>query len=182
MIERKNINKIAAVTLLIMMLWLIWQLLISPYAEFLHRQYIEFERSQRKVIALNELLINKETINSKYRAMKNNRSLEKVHLGQNNGVLAEAKLQGVIKRIIIKNKSTLIMSSLSKGNVGNEKIIKIKVSMRGSIESVYKIFHQLENGWPVMVMDNVELRQVNSRYSTNKNILDAVFEVSAFVQ
>jgi len=74
------------------------------------------------------------------------------------------------------------MSSLSKGNVGNEKIIKIKVSMRGSIESVYKIFHQLENGWPVMVMDNVELRQVNSRYSTNKNILDAVFEVSAFVQ
>ena len=84
-IDKANANKVTAVTLLIIVLWLIWQLLIAPYTELLYEQYIDFERSQRKIIALNELLIHKKKINFKLHTKEALKWIMTFLKGSNNG-------------------------------------------------------------------------------------------------
>lgn len=182
--EFEKLSKIGAVSLLLLVLALIWLFLVVPYTDYFSARVYELERTQRKLLVLEDLIIKKDSIKEKYRAMKNNRSLERVYLARKGGVLAEAKLQGVVRRLIEKNGSTLTQSSVKKTDDAGAKSITMKVSMRGSIESTYKVFHALENGWPVVVVRNAELTLVNPGYSQtkNNNMLSSVYEVTAYVQ
>jgi hypothetical protein len=183
-IDANKFSKLAAVMLLLVLAWLIWLVLISSYVDYFSQQYTDIERSQRKLIALNELILNKKKINFQYRAMKNNRSLSQVFLGTSKGVLAYAKFQGVIKRIVKRSKSTLLQSSLVKNDSKSNDSITMKVSIRSSVDMVYKTLHQIENGWPIMKIDNIELSRINNGYRNrvNSSLIGAVFEVTAYVQ
>lgn len=142
------------------------------------------DKSAHKIRVLNDLITNKDQINSIYRAMMNNRSLERVYLGRSGGVIAEAKLQGIVRKIIEKNNSNLIQTSKINTLQENKNKITLKVSMRGSIGSAYKIFYQLENSWPVMTINNLELQRITTGYNKNekKISLNSVFEITAYVQ
>lgn len=170
--------------ILISLLYVAWVFLVNPYASYLVTQYSKIERAQQKLHALNELINNKDAINKIYRSMKNNRSLERVYLGRSGGVIAEAKLQGIVRRLIEKNNSNLIETSQINNTSDDKNKITLKVSMRGSIDSAYKIFYQLENSWPVMTVNNVELTRINNRYARNSysDSLNSVFEITAYVQ
>ena len=180
----KIISRLSALVILAFLIYAVWLLIVSPYKSQLHTKYMHIDRSVHKIRVLNDLIANKEHINNIYRAMMNNRSLERVYLGRSGGVIAEAKLQGIVRKIIEKNNSNLIQTSRTNTAPGDKNIITLKVSMRGSIDSTYKIFYQLENSWPVMTINNIELQRVISGYNKNEKqgTLSSVFEITAYVQ
>lgn len=183
-INNSSVSKLLAIGLLLALLLLAWLIVIRPYVNYFAEQYYSIERANHKLIALNYLIKKEEDINTLYRSIKNNRSLERVYLGKAGGVVAEAKLQGIVRRLIEKNQSNMIQSSLISYNSDDKKAVTIKVTMRGSIESAYKIFYELENSRPVMIINNIELTRMSKGYSRNvKNEwLNSVFEITAYVQ
>ena len=183
-INDKKISKILALGILIALLVMAWLIIVRPYINYFTEQYYSINRAQLKINTLRALIKNENEINSLHRSIKNNRSLERVFLGKSGGVIAEAKLQGVIRRLIENNNSTLVQSSLISDKNNEKKAVTIKVTMRGSIESAYKIFYQLENSRPVMVINNVELTRMSNSYSRTdySELLNSVFEITAYVQ
>lgn len=183
-INDKIISRFTALTILVLLIYAAWFLIFSPYISQLNTKYMRLDRSAHKVRVLNDLINNKDQINNTYRAMMNNRSLERVYLTRGGGVVAEAKLQGIVRKIIEKNNSNLIQTSRINTAQEDKNKITLKVSMRGSINSTYKIFYELENSWPVMTINNLDLQKITAGYIKNekKGSLNSVFEITAYVQ
>lgn len=183
-INDKTISKILALGILIVMLFIAWLIIFRPYINYFAGQYYLIDRANHKLNVLNALIKNEKEINTLYRSIKNNRSLERVYLGKGGGVISEAKLQGMVRRLIENNNSNLIQSSLVNHKSSDQKTVTIKVTMRGSVESAYKIFYQLENSRPVMVLNNIELTRMSNGYSRTgySDFLNSVFEITAYVQ
>ena len=183
-INDKRISKILALGILMALLFMAWLIVVRPYIHYFAEQYYSINRAKHKLSALKALINNDDEINTLYRSIRNNRSLERVYLGKSSGVIAEAKLQGILRRLVENNNSTLVQSSLISDKNNEKKAVTIKVTMRGSIESAYKIFYQLENSRPVMVINNVELTRMSNSYSRSgySELLNSVFEITAYVQ
>ena len=181
-IKNKNHNAIVAMSILLMLLAVLWFVIIDPYVSYLTDKYEALSMAKRQQVVLNSLIKNKSEIIGLLRSIKNNRSLSKVYISSNQGVVADVKLQGLVKRVINEHKGILLQSSVLK-NRENIKSVSLKVMMRGNLDDTYKIIHELENGWPVLTLDNVVLRSQGYKNIKDKNIqIDAQYEVTAYVE
>lgn len=166
---KQRYGKLLAVLLLLTGLLLVWALIIAPYQAMLADQARDVDRMQRKLHSLESLIENRDKFTAQYKSMQNNRSLDQIFLTRGKGVVAEARLQGIVRRLIERNGSVLTQSSLKKNNAKDEKGITLQVAMRGSVESAYKIFHAIENGWPAMVVKNVTVQALSNQHWRNHN-------------
>ena len=165
-----------------MFLAVLWLVIMDPYVSYLTDKYNTLVTAKRKQVALNRLIENKVELIGLLRSIKNNRSLSKVYISTNQGVVADVKLQGLVKRVINEHKGVLLQSSVIE-NKEYKKTVSLKVMMRGNLDDTYKIIHQLENGWPVLTLDNVVLRSQGYKNIKDKNLqIDAQYEVTAYVE
>lgn len=181
---KQHYGKPLAIMILMSGLFVIWVMIIGPYKNMLAEQSQDVQRAQQKLQRLQMLIENKDTFTAQYKSMQNNRSLDQVFLSRGKGVVAEARLQGIVRRLIERNGSVMTQSSLKKNDKPTVKGITLQVAMRGSVDSAYKIFHAMENGWPAMVVNNVTVQAVRAHYGrkSQQHAMTASYEVTAYVK
>ncbi|MDH5179739.1 MAG: type II secretion system protein GspM [Gammaproteobacteria bacterium] len=177
-------SKPVAIGILLLVIMFVWLIVVLPYHSSIMEKYRDIERLQRKLSTLQNLEQSKDKIAGQYRSIMNNRSLDAIYINKGNGVIAGARLQGMVRRLVEKHGSVLTQSSIKKESEEKTGSITLHVAMTGSVESTYKIFHEIENSMPVMIVANVNLSgtQAAYRHSASKNMLTASFEVTAYVK
>jgi hypothetical protein len=181
-LNKSILSKSAALGVLAVLLIAAWFGLAAPYLGYLSDAYRELSHVQRKQVVLQNLIENREKLLTTNKAMKVNRSLSKIYISETADVLTEAKLQGFLKRLIKKHNGKLVSISRVNGDGKDKKEISMKVDMRGDLNATYRIIHDVENGWPVMTVDNLQIDLVNNQYATQQKYLQTRYEVTAYVK
>ena len=75
--------------------------------------------------------------------------------------------------------------SKDSAETATEKKVTVSVMMQGSIESIYNMLHELENGRPLVLVSNLEITHVKSRYPVEQSASDtsyrAKYDATAFI-
>ena len=188
-------SKLAAIGILLFMLFSAWFLLGVPYKALWEDKIAQADRLQRKQHALSLLIADKERYEHEYQAFSENSELQQIFLNDKTGALAEAKLQGIVKHIVGKSGARLQQAVIvktgskkqndrSKEN-GNDKTVTVKVLMQGSIKAIYTALQELENSRPLILVSNFDISFTRLRYqisgSTNQSSYRASYDATAFI-
>ena len=188
-------SKLAAIGILLFMLFSAWFLLGVPYKALWEDKIAQADRLQRKQHALSLLIADKERYEHEYQAFSENSELQQIFLNDKTGALAEAKLQGIVKHIVGKSGARLQQAVIvktgskkqndrSKEN-GNDKTVTVKVLMQGSIKAIYTALQELENSRPLILVSNLDISFTKLRYqisgSSNQSSYRASYDATAFI-
>ena len=173
-------SKLLATGILALILAGVWFLLVEPYADLWQDRITQAERLQRKQLALQQLIGNRENFEQQYRALSDSEGLKRVFLDEKSGALADVKLQRVIKQIVDDSGAKMIQAAIKKNkparksNAGaisetaEDKTVTVSVMMQGSLEMIYSALQALENSRPLILVDNLEIIHVRARHSRNR--------------
>jgi len=190
-----NYSKLAAIGILVFMLFSAWFLLAEPYKALWEGKIAQAERLQRKQHALSLLIADKDRYEQEYQAINESPELQQIFLNDKTGALAEAKLQGIVKHIVNKSGARLLQavivkskskkqSDRSKEHEG-DKTVTVKVTMQGSIKTIYTAIQELENSRPLILVSNLDISFTKSRYqlsgSANQSSYKANYDATAFI-
>lgn len=176
------LERSAALAILGLLLVTAWFALVSPYLDYLSDAYAELAHAQRKQLALQRLIENRQELLVKNRAMKINRSLSSLYISDSADVLTEAKMQGFLKRLINKHQGKLVQISRTSNDAGDKKAVSMKVDMQGGLDATYRIIHEVENGMPIMTIDNFQVDLASSHYGQQEKYLHTRYQVTAYVK
>jgi hypothetical protein len=188
-------SKLAAVGILLFLLLGAWILLAEPYIDLWQDRVTQAERLQRKQNALRALIDQRERFEQRYEALNQSESLRAVFLDDKPGALADAKLQRIVREVVEQAGGRVLQIAIAKTRHANrsnssgetkfEKKVTVSVMMQGSIESIYKMLHGLENGRPLVLVSNLEVTHVKSRYPVEQSVSDssyrAKYDATAFI-
>jgi len=190
-------SKLAAIAITTLMLTAAWFLLGEPYLDLWQDRIAKVERLQRKHNALSQLIKDKDHYQQQYQAVSDSSGLQQVFLEEKTGALAEAKLQRIIKQIVSNSGAQLIQATIvntgskstsknnNSGEIRDNKMVRIKVLMQGSIKSVYTALQELENNRPLIIVSNLEITHTKPRYqvagATSNSIYRTRYDATAFV-
>jgi len=188
-------SKLAAIGILVFMLFAAWFLLAEPYLNLWQDRIAQADRLQRKHSALSLLIGDKNWYHEQYQAINNSPELQEIFLNDKTGALAEAKLQRIVKHIVSTSGARLLQAVIvnSKSNKQNgdsregadDKTVTVKVLMQGSIKSIYTALQELENSRPAMLVSNLDISFTKYRYqvsgSNNYSSYEASYDATAFI-
>lgn len=118
------------------------------------------------------------------------RSASDYYLKSDRASLASAELQQAVKSVINASGAKLVSSQTarSEGPGGLLPRVAIKVHMRGDVDSLREVLHELESGPPVLVLDEVFItasparRYARSRSRQGAETLDVRFKVIGYLR
>lgn len=188
-------SKLAAVTILLFLLLGAWMLLAEPYIDLWQERVTQAERLQRKQNALRALIDQHEHFEQQHKALSESESLRAVFLDDKPGALADAKLQRIVREVVEQAGGRVLQVAIAKTRAANrsnssgeskfDKKVTVSVMMQGSIESIYNMLHELENGRPLVLVSNLELTHVKSRYPVEQSVSDtsyrAKYDATTFI-
>ena len=194
-IMEKTYSKLAAIGILIFGLYIAWLLLVIPYMDTWQDRIRGVEILQGKHIRLTQMVNNKDEIDRQYQVISNSRGLSEIFLNNKTGALADVKLQRIIKQVVGKSGGKLIQSVITTGKTRSkdnrllelegDKSVTVNVLMQGSINSIYKALHQLENSRPLILISNFQILHNRSRYqvtrATDNTFYRARYDATAFI-
>lgn len=186
MVNYQKYSQFLAILILLAVLFVFWQLIIKPYVNYLGDEYHTGSNLYKKHEALSRIVNNQDQILSKYKTIRNNRSLDKVFVSVKSGALAQAKLLGIIKRHVKKSGCTLVQSTSlgDQKNTGQQKTVGARITLLGDVAETYKLIHSLEYGWPVVQIESIDVSNERARYQygKSKQQLRTTMELSAYVR
>jgi len=188
-------SKLAAIGILLFMLFSAWFLLGEPYLNLWQDRIAQAERLQRKHNAFSLLIGDKDRYDQQYQAVSNSPELQEIFLNDKTGALAEAKLQRIVKHIVGKSGARLLQAVIVNGKSKkqsdrskesrDDKTVTVKVLMQGSIKAIYTVLQELENSRPLILVSNLDISFTKSRYqvsgSANKSSYRASYDATAFI-
>ena len=188
-------NKLAAVGILLMLLLGAWILLAEPYLDLWQDRLAQAERLQRKQNALRALIGEREYIEQGYRAFTESAALQAVFLDDKPGALADTRLQRIVREVVEQSGGRVLQIAIAKtrsadrskasSETGVEKKVTVSVMMQGSIKSIYTMLHEVENGRPLILVSNLEITHVKSRYPVERSVSDtsyrAKYDATSFI-
>jgi len=191
----KTYNKLAAIGILIFGFYIAWLLVVIPYMDTWQDRIRGVEILQAKHIRLSQMINNKDEIDHQYHVISNSQGLSEVFLNNRTGALADVKLQRIIKQVVGKSGGKLIQSVITTGKkrskdnrpleLEGDKSVTVNVLMQGSINSIYKALHQLENSRPLILISNFQILHNRSRYqvtrATDNTFYRARYDATAFI-
>lgn len=171
-------RRIAAITLLLMVLLGVYALVINPYRELLNDYRAEIVSLGEKIERFNALIVQKDKFQRKLMMVKNNSASSQYFIKAKTVTLASALLQQRVKQVVQTKGAQLISTQVSlpansvnmddKSDAAENQLVAIKVSMKATIESLYEIFYMLESGSPLVIIDDVSISRV--RYGRRLNV------------
>ena len=191
----KYYSKIAAIGILLILLYMAWMVLARPYIELWDERIRTAQLLHKKQASLSSLIDNRSTLEQQFRAISNNRGLREVFLDQKSGALADVKLQRILKHIITNSGGRILQSQIKQLKPSanknpasrhiEEKSVTVKILMQGSIQTIYKVLATLENNRPLIVVSDLEISLQQSRYQTavpsdNANYR-AMYDATAYI-
>ena len=188
-------SKLAAVGILALLLLGGWVLLAEPYIDLWQDRFAQAERLQRKQNALRALIGQREHFEQQHRALGESEALRAVFLDDKPGALADAKLQRIVREIVEQAGGRVLQVAIAKipgagrpdssGETRGDRKVTVSVMMQGSIESIYNMLHELETGRPLVLVSNLEITHVKSRYPIEQSASDtsyrAKYDATAFI-
>ena len=191
-------SKLLASGILVVLLTGIWVMLGEPYVDLWQDRIAQAERLQRKQLALKQLIENKEAYDQQYRAISDDEGLRQVFLDEKSGALADIKLQRIVKQIVIDSGGKVIRAAIRKNKSANtsksgafteideDKTVTLQVMMQGSLEMIYSALSALENSRPLILVDNLEITHMKTRYkvarsSATDTSYRASYDATAFI-
>ena len=188
-------SKLAAMGILVFVLYMGWILLASPYLGLWEDRIRGVEILQKQLASLNLIIDDKDKLNQQFSAINNSQSLKEVFLSSKTGALADVKFQRIIKQIATRNGNKLIRSlietrkSRTKNKLSTEldsiQSVTVKVVMQGNIKAIYSALHELENSRPLILVSNFEISHNQSRYkitgAATSSLYMASYDATAFI-
>ncbi|MDH3534904.1 MAG: type II secretion system protein GspM [Gammaproteobacteria bacterium] len=188
-------SKLAAVGMLLLLLLGAWMLLAEPYIDLWQDRVTQAERQQRKQNALRTLIDQREHFEQQFEALSESEALRAVFLDDRPGALADAKLQRIVREVVEQAGGRVLQVAIAKaraakrssssGETTVDKKVTVSVMMQGSIESIYNMLYELENGRPLVLVSNFEITHIESRYPVEQSVSDtsyrAKYDATAFI-
>ncbi len=188
-------SKLAAVAILLLLLLGAWILLAEPYIDLWQDRIAQAERLQRKQNVLRSLIEQRSHFEQQFAALNESEALRAVFLDDKPGALADAKLQRIVREVVEQAGGRVLQVAIATTRGSNrsnssaetqvDKKVTVSVMMQGSIESIYNMLHELENGRPLMLVSNLEITHVKSRYPVDQSVSDtsyrAQYDATAFI-
>ncbi|MDH3281121.1 MAG: type II secretion system protein GspM [Gammaproteobacteria bacterium] len=153
------------------------------------RPYFDTYRAVRENIAtLTERLqryqaiaASRSDVMQRTRQMRASRDLKKGFLNSKTPTLASAELQQYATRAIGQSGGQLLSTQVipPKDDAGMV-AATIKIGMRGTSQTLQKLFHALERGAPAVVLDNLSVRNRQRRGAAE--VLDIRFALTAYLR
>ena len=195
---REIYGKLLALTLLATLLAAAWGLIGEPYVDLWQDRVAQAERIARKQLALRQLIANGEGFDQQYRALSDSEGLNQAYLDEKNGALAEIKLRRIVEQIVTDNGASVIQVAIRKkpatagakpdafSEPDADKSVKVQVVMRGSLDQIYSALQALENSRPLILVDNLEITHVKTRYQVARStepldVYSASYDATAFI-
>jgi hypothetical protein len=169
-------RKLLATGILLVLLTGTWVLLGEPYVDLWQDRIIQAERLQRKQLALRQLIENRQMFEQQLEALSDSEGLQQVFLDEKTGALADVKLQRIVKQIVADSGAKVIQAVIRKKKAAQktkpaafteteeDKSVTVQVIMQGSLEMVYSALQALENSRPLILIGNLEIAHIKSRY------------------
>ena len=100
--------------------------------------------------------------------------------------LAAADIQSKVKTIVAKSGGSLMSTQYLGKDKKNEKIIQVKVRMKGRVDALYFVLYELESSLPVLKVDKLSVRSRVTAQGRGDNrvagySLDITFVVNGFM-
>jgi general secretion pathway protein M len=191
-------RRFGAIALLFVLIFGCYLLVINPYIGLINGYRSEIASLGDKIERFNALVKQKDAFQRQLIAVKNNRAASQYFIKARTITLASAALQQKIKQVVQAQNGQLVSTQVSlpvnslateneKQNL-RDRGVSVKVSMKATIESMYRVFYTLESGSPLVVIDNVSIsrihqgRRLNASSSQSQELLDVRYTVFAHMR
>lgn len=148
------------------------------------------DQNSERLEKLMSIAAERPTLQREFEAISVAASSSELYLHNPNGALAAAELQGWIKQAIEATGASLVSTqALPSLGSGESSEISVRVRMQGETEAAADVLHDLESRLPVLVIDNLSIRQQRSRrirrgrqvQDSGSENLDVSFDVTAYL-
>lgn len=175
----------ASLSILVLLLLAVYLGVIEPALKSRGEFRDRFEELQFQHARLNHSIERMQSLRSEIGRLKKTQPDQGGFLEEKPDALAAADLQNTIKDLVSNSGGNLISTQVVM-NQGKEIFpdIKLKVHMRGTINAMQKLFFDLGNNQPVLLMDNVLIQSRNTgtrRVRPDVDQLEIRFDVTAYV-
>jgi general secretion pathway protein M len=146
---------------------------------------------RHRLVILKRTTIEGRTLEPQYEKLKRYHMSDKRYLKSTSESLAAAEIQQLIKGFSVTTDAEILSTqTLNQKKDDPIQQIKLKIRLRGSLNSIVNIFHKIETGNPYLFIENLNIRSrlISRRRVRNKDIeqkptiLDVQFEVSGYIR
>ncbi len=177
-----------AVALLLLLLASLYVLLLLPLQRHYEASQNELEQLASQLEAYQRVANSRNQIEKLFAAIRPDESALGYYLKGSTQALASAELQAYARAIIEESMGSLVSTQpIVNGERVPERMVKVNVRMRGTIDTLLKVLFRISTGTPVVLTDDVLIRLDNSSLSRIDDVqaddtLDVQFTLTGFVR
>ncbi|MES9846074.1 MAG: type II secretion system protein GspM [Candidatus Sedimenticola sp. PURPLELP] len=183
------VSRLLAVLLLLVLITVVVMLVVLPVWS-MNQQYTDELSAIKNRIEISERTVAiGDSLNKRLKRFSRWESGNIHYLASRSEALATAELQRMAKAVIVKKGGEVLSSQiLPAREEGGFNRVAIRISMKGSLETLSSVFYDLEAGKTYLLLDNVRInarpeasrRRVTVGKTTIKRALDIKFELSGY--
>ena len=181
-------SKLTACGILLILVYLLWQLMVMPYYDLWQEKIGEIEFLKQHQSRLEILIDDSDQIKARAQQLSQSKSLNDLFLADKTGALSDAKFQRIVRQIVGENNGRVIQivvanAAADRGESASIESpeldsITVRVVMQGNISAIYATLHKLENSRPLIILSNLDISHNKSRYQASTSPLDTVYTAS----
>lgn len=176
-------SRALAIALLVVVVLAGYLGLVRPYVETYGSYREDIAMLQDRLVRYRAVASMRDVIAERFAQLRDDPSMAVNFLAQETPALASAELQQYVKRAIGQSGgglvSTQVVPSEQKAGIVEA---TVKVRMRGSSDTVQKLFYRLEAGRPLVFIDNVSLRTTGRSGVAKGQHLDVRFDLTGYLR
>jgi general secretion pathway protein M len=187
MVISKQQSRYAALFVLVVAVFLAIGLLCYPFVSLYSSQAAALARAQDQVARYQQLADGQDSLQKELALLKRRSPTAAYYVAGDTAALASAKMQQYLKQIVVRNGGELISTQIvtpDESNAGSQ--TSLKVRLRASMEKSPLILHALENGRPLLFLDNLVISSRQVRRTTagapTRVSLDMSFDLTGFIE
>ncbi|MDH3639910.1 MAG: type II secretion system protein GspM [Gammaproteobacteria bacterium] len=170
-----------AVGLLILAVAVVYLAVVHPYLDTYRDYRANIATLTERLQRYQAIAASRSDIMQRIRQVRGSRELKQSFLNSKTPALASAELQQYATRAINQSGGQLLSTQVIPPQDDSGMVAAtIKIGVRGTSETIQKLFHALERGRPMVVLDNLTVR--NHQRRASKEALDIRFALTAYLR
>ncbi len=182
-------SRALAVAILALVIIAAYLVLVQPYRQ----AYVEYQtrlaRADEQLFKYRSLIDQQDRLREQLEQLKNLPQFSEYYFQEDTPALAYAALQNLVKRAVSKSGGKLVSTQTITSKTSHEGLVPVtvKVSMKGTIETLYTLVHALEGRSPLLFLDKVSIQSTSAatrrRYKTAvAPQLDIRFDLTGYIR
>lgn len=181
----KREHRVLAIGVLLAVILAFYVGAVRPYMVAFWDYKRDIGELQERLVRFDAIAATREDIVARLEGLRADLQASSYYLKDETAALASAELQQHVKRAVGDGGGRLLSTqSLNDPGQSGVRSTTLKVRMRGTSVTLLRVFHRLESGQPLMVLDNVAVQATgrgrNDQVGEEK--LDIHFEITGFLR